>query len=480
LALLATSAPASGQAQTIQLKTVPVATGDQFLTPPSERLGMAGVSIAIDDELNDLFVNPAKGALLVESRLIAAPTFYGISNDNGAGRTLPLTALFRSERAFGGVNFALQEIDGAGSAGRIFFTDAIWPGPAERLDQESSTNMYLTAIFGRELGSRGISLGGSVSYAGLNAVDGVEHLYALAEHIDQSGHASDFRLGLFSDRSGRHFEVLLLHSRFNMTHDVSYLDWVGDLVLDRPMIRPRLETNLDRTRTWGTHLAFAQPLTESGWRVGATLTGNRKSHPKIPNYEIMNIPRDPGTSWAYDIGVGLAKTKGPATFGIDVVFEPIWSDTWVEAEADTVSARGRRIRKGEKTIENEFFFTNVHLRIGFGHETERTAFQIGVEAHSYDYTLEQRHNVEVTFRDQDESWMEWTPSFGARLKFPEFEVGYVARVTTGSGRPGTRWEPDGRLDAAADADFIVAPSGPLTLQDATVVTHRVSVSIPIR
>ena len=36
------------------------------------------------------------------------------------------------------------------------------------------------------------------------------------------------------------------------------------------------------------------------------------------------------------------------------------------------------------------------------------------------------------------------------------------------------------MDAAAAADFIIAPSGPLTLQDATVFTHQVSVAIPIR
>ena len=33
-------------------------------------------------------------------------------------------------------------------------------------------------------------------------------------------------------------------------------------------------------------------------------------HPKIPNYEIMNIPRDPGTSWSYNLGVGIARDDG--------------------------------------------------------------------------------------------------------------------------------------------------------------------------
>ena len=270
-----------------------------------------------------------------------------------------------------------------------------------------------------------------------------------------------------------------MHNRFSMTHDVSYIDWSWDDTDQVPTLTTRLEVNEDKTNTTGFHLGFARPITESGWRVGGTWTVNRKSHPKIPNYEIVNIPRDPGISWAYDFGIGIAKSSGAATFGIDLVFEPIWSDTWQEAEAGTTSIDGATIRKGEKTIENEFFFTNVQMRLGLAHDTERLRLQLGVEVRSYDYSLEQRDNLESTVREQDESWMEWTPSFGARVKFPEFQLGYVGRVTTGSGRPGMRWEVPVAADAAG-GDFIVAPSGPLTLQDARVLTHQITVSIPIR
>ena len=478
--VLIAAVPAPVAGQLISLKTVPVATGDQFLTLPSERLGMGGVAIALDDALLDPFVNPAKGSLIEESALLSAPTFYGISNGNGAGRTLPLSVLFRSDKGFGGFSFALQQIEG-GDRGGVFFlpVDAVWVGPPARLNDLSATNVYADGVIGLELGETGLSLGAGVSWSGLEALDGVEHLYSLADGIDQSGHAVDYRLGLFSNREGRHFEAVIVHNRFSMTHDVTYIDWVWDDTDMVPILTTRLETNEDKARTTGFQLGFARPISESGWRIGGTWTVNRKSHPKIPNYEIMNIPRDPGISWAYDFGIGIAKSSGPATFGIDLVFEPIWSDTWVEAEADTTSADGAVINKGEKTIENEFFFTNVQMRLGLAHETERLTFQVGVEVRSYDYTLEQRDNIENTLRDEDESWMEWTPSFGAKVKFPEFELGYVARMTTGSDRPGVQWTGP-RAQAAMDADFIVAPSGPLTLQDARVLTHRVTVSIPIR
>ena len=138
------------------------------------------------------------------------------------------------------------------------------------------------------------------------------------------------------------------------------------------------------------------------------------------------------------------------------------------------------IRKGDKTVENDFFFTNVQMRLGLAYDLEHASFQAGVEVRSYAYSLKQRDRIQDTKRDQEESWMEWSPSLGATAKFSEFEIGYLGRLTTGSGRPGVQ-RTGARAEAVSlAADFIVAPSGPLTLQDALVITHRVTVSVPIR
>jgi hypothetical protein len=272
---------------------------------------------------------------------------------------------------------------------------------------------------------------------------------------------------------------VVVHNRFNMKHEVSYIDWFWDEPTQRTIVTERVEINRDRTRTSGVQLGYSRPITESGWRAGGTWTMNRKTHPKIPNYEIMNIPRDPGISWAYDFGVGLAKSSGPTTFGIDVVFQPIWSDTWAEAAADTTNVDGKVIRKVQKTVENDFFFTNVSMRMGLQYELGLASFQGGVEVRSYAYTLDQRDRLQDTKRNQDESWVEWSPTLGAKANFADFEIGYAGRMTTGSGRPGVQWT-GGRAEAAFAADFILAPSGPLTLQDALVITHRITVSVPIR
>ena len=55
-------------------KTIPVATSDQFMSVPSTKLSMGGVSIALDDPLYNPFVNPAKGisneGVRLKSRMI--------------------------------------------------------------------------------------------------------------------------------------------------------------------------------------------------------------------------------------------------------------------------------------------------------------------------------------------------------------------------------------------------------------------------
>jgi len=478
LALLAASLPLS--AQVIPVRTVPVASGDQFLILPSATLGMGGVTLAVDDSLGDPWSNPAKGVFITEPALLGAPTFYGISGNGGAGRTFPVVGFFRGQKWFGGAALALQQIENDNGGGDFIWRTDIWPGPTQRLSDSSSRNLYAQGFLGWEVGSGPWSVGFGWAAASLDAVDGVDLLYANAERIEQSGSVSDVRLGLYKNGERDRFALTLLHDRVSMTHDVTYVDVQWDTLTWNPVVERRVEENLDQTRTWGVDAAYDRDLTAPGWRLGTSFTVNRKSHPKIPNYEIQNIPRDPGTTWAYEAGIGLSRNRGPTTFGLDVVLQPIWSDTWQEADQDTRASDGDVIREGEKTIENEFFFTNVILRTGVAHRYKSAEFQAGLEVRSYDYQLEQRNRVDVSFRDQDEAWMEWSPAIGAAFHLSDIELRYSGRLTTGTGRPGVAFtdQAAGRLEA--QSDFIIAPEAPLTLQDATILTHQVTVRIPIR
>jgi hypothetical protein len=470
------------RAQLVSLKTVPVAAGDQFLLFPSENLGMGGVSIALDDALMDPFVNPAKGGRVSGSFLFGSPAFYSISNDNGSGKTLPIGGLFASERWFGGIMASLQQLESAER--QQWLWRSFSPESSQPLSEASANNLYAFGMLGTKIPDKGLSFGASLFLGGLEAVDGVDLLYAMSQRIEQSGSVADFRLGMLKEWEGdRSLEVLLLYDRIRMTHEVTYLDWVWDPEDPTgPQWMNRMETNLDRTNTWGLHLGYVQPLTDTGWRIGGILTGNVKSHPKIPNYEIQNIPRDPGDSWAYNFGVGLSRTHGPATYGVDVIYEPIWSDTWAETDTAMVNVHGNPVPAGGKTVENDFRFSNALVRLGIAGQYSMGGFQIGLQVRSIRYELEQYDHIQAFAREQKESWMEWTPTWGLSFDGGEFQLRYMGRTTTGSGRPGVEWNAAvrGAMDQFAAAEFIVAPSGPLTLQDARVTTHQISVSVPIR
>ena len=476
------SGPPEAAAQVIQVKTVPVAAGDQFLALPSVSLGMGGVRLAVDDSLADPWSNPAKGVFIAEPALISSPTFYAISENGGAGRTFPVAALFKGGRWFGGAALALQQIHNTSMRDDWIWRSSLpWPpGGAQRLSDASNRNLYAQGMVGARLGEGPWSVGIGVSGAALRAVDGVDLLYANAVDIRQSGTVGDVRLGAYRQGGRDRVGLVVVHDRVSMTHDVEYLDVSWDAVPMVPELRRRVEVNQDHTRTWGAEASWDRELAAPGWRLGTLLAMNRKSHPKIPNYEIQNIPRDPGTTWAWEAGMGVSRQRGATTFGLDVILQPIWSETWQEAEEPTSTASGGVIPVGGRTIDNDFFFTNVFLRAGLSHDIGRATLQAGVELRSYDYALEQRDNVAVSFREQDESWMEWIPALGASVRMADLELRYAGRLTTGTGRPGVALTAVAEAARLAVSDFILAPSGPLTLQDATVVTHQFSVRVPIR
>ena len=120
--------------------------------------------------------------------------------------------------------------------------------------------------------------------------------------------------------------------------------------------------------------------------------------------------------------------------------------------------------------------------MGVGGEYREAGFQLGLQVRSIRYELDQVDHIRVTSREQKESWMEWTPTWGLSFDAGEFQLRYMGRTTTGTGRPGVDWNPPmrGAMHQLAAANFIVAPSGPLTILDARVTTHQITVTVPIR
>jgi hypothetical protein len=494
--VLAATLAGRAHPQLISIKTVPLAQGDQFDILPSQAAGMAGVSIALADSLLDPFVNPALGARYAGTRVFSSPTFFSFSGVAGGGRTFPLGAMTRGESWFGSVALAFQEVDPSVER-RQFPSPLVEPFvPDPTVDlvptfrRAPRDNRYAFATVGRNFAGANLSVGGAVRWAGLNAVDGVDLLYANSSHIRQFGNLVDLRLGAFKTlRGDRSLEIIALHNRVDMTHDVTYLDFFWDPTLRIQRPTPRVEHNVDRTNVWGLHLEYERPLAKEGWRLGTVLTGNLMSHPKIPNYEIMNIPRDPGHSYAYNVGFGVGNVSETGRFGVDIIYEPIWSNTWAEAASPIETQSGATIPAGGKTIENRFRFSNALVRFGVGQDVELEGrsdglgIQLGLDMRQVHYWLEQTDNVQATLRNQEERWVEWTPTWGLSLRFPSLHLQYRGRTTTGTGRPGVA---DGvflggvRDLSTAAPSILLAPSGELTLDGVSVVSHQFSISLPIR
>ena len=501
--LLCLAAPV--RAQLIPIKTIPIAQGDQFQIFPANNLGMGSVSIALADSLNDPFVNPAMGTRLAGARFFSSPTVYSVSRNAGGGRSLPFAALARSREWYGGLALALQQVDPSRPPGPDQFFGVATPNDVRPLvadpripqpDTRAHGNEYAFAMVGRDLSGSNISIGASALWTGLHALDGVDLLYAGSRRVVQRGHTLDLRVGAVKAWPGqwgaRSLEALILHNDFAATHTVTYVDNFWDPATELLRQRARVEQNLDRTHTWGMHLKYAFPFNAAGWRIGWIATVNQSSHPKIPNYELANvpaIPRDPGHSTAFDFGIGLSKVRGAATFGVDFVYEPIRSYTWADAVAPMSTASGDTLAAGAKTVENHFHFSNTQLRIGAGRDIDlkglgkAVGLQLGLILRSVRYSLEQQDNVQALQRQLTTGWMEWTPTWGLSLRFPEFEIRYRGSVTHGAGRPQSEFTPApwGLRDVAlAGGTILAAPSGPLNLTDVSTTTHQISLSLPLR
>ncbi len=362
--------PLTVLAQQIPVKTIPVATGNQFLIFPSQNMAMGGVSIALDDPLYDAFVNPAKGIYIQGVRFAGSPAYYGVSmrddflDDTSSGRTLPVGMMMRQGALFGGAVMAWQELTKENVNTCCFFAQG-----GELLDfsiapERSSTtrnNVYAFGMGGAQLPGTNLSVGVSAFAAGLNGLEGVRLLYSDGNRVEQNGSMSSFRLGLLQQwANGRTAELTVQHHRFQMDHEMT--NWVWNE--ETQDVRPVTRLEQDETNGWAVLAGIQQPLRD-GWRLGARLVGDWKHHPKIPNYDLMQIPRDPGNTSAYNVGLGLSRAIGQTTYGFDLIYEPIWSHTWADAAEETpIEGDSGVVPVGEMTVENFFRFHNSIFRFG--------------------------------------------------------------------------------------------------------------------
>ena len=496
IALVFASLPAAvhaANAQLITVKTAPIADGGQFAFFPSANLGMGGVSIALADSTLDPFTNPAKAARLAGTRVFGAPTFFTVTRKAGGGLTLPLGTSYSRGAWFTQLMVAMQDIDRAGNGGGgVIAPNALADGAVDVVavvndGKKSHENRYVHGLLGRRLG-RGVSVATSASWWRLNALDGVELYYPTSQGLRQRGEASDVRVGLLKEMGGgQSIEAVAVHNRLAMNQDVAFADAFWDPTLRQFTIRSRLEPNADETETSGLHVAYLRPLSDSTWRVGALLTANRISQPRLPGYQLPQVPADAGRAQAYNIGGGVSRTTGPWTVGFDAIYEPIWSRTWVRADDATQACDGSAIDPGAKTLDSRFRFNNGIARLGVGAafplaKGQSLTFETGGQLRAVRYRLEQQDLVQQSRSASTQHWNEWTRSWGIGYRLAGAALHYRGNLTTGASRPG--FDDSGNIVfATADSrPGFVSSSVPFGLRFGKVrtTTHQISFSVPLR
>lgn len=455
--------PMHASAQYIDVRTVPVATFGQFIIFPAQNFGMAGVSIALNDSILDPFENPAKGVRIRGYRFYISPNTTDATENSGMSRTLPMSVLFRTGRSFGGASLTLQRIRAAEKP------------EGSHTPTDRTENLYAFGLFGKPIAHSGTAIAASMLWSSLHAIQGVDLLYNQSERVEQNGHIFDFRVGLLREGAPNDaaLDAVLFYNYIGMVQEIYRVYWNGS-----PAPSDRYE---DKTHTVGLSLNAMRPVAVLNSNVGLNLTINYKNHPKIPNYELMNLPRDPGHTWAANLGAGIATHHDGNTFAADFVFEPIWSHTWSEARQPVRTSSHALIPAGGKTVDNTFVFTNWLIRLGLSEQGKVAGFQLGLQVRRMAYDFTQRNYVHGTKRSQHESWLEWYPSFSIYLNISSIQFRYAVRMTIGTGRPAV-----GRSGWINPADamtlgpvFLVAPAGTLSLQEATIFTHQITLSLAL-
>jgi len=458
-------------AQYLALKTVPVATGNQFLIFPAQTAGMGFVSIAVDDPLGAPFSNPALKGRNEKSFIYSTPLVSKPSSNEGQTQTIPLGYRFIGDNWYGTFSTAIQRI-------KDFNVSNNWRNnSSSNTSLNEHNNLFAFGSIGKSTRPNDY-VGFSVLWAGLDGMQGVNLLYPRSTGVDQSGYLREFRIGTVTNlKNGESYETVLLRHEVSMEHKVTYNNWGWGRSSGF-----RVENEKDNTITNGFHFKYTRPFREDE-KLGLIFTYNRKEHPKIPNYDIMNIPRDPGETNIFNLGLGFSRNFNDDIFAMDLIYEPASSHTWAEAARDIYREGKMIIIKGAKTVDNKFKFGNYRFNMGLkGKSVNNAEATFGMSFYKVNYTLNQIDYITDTHRTQNESWLEQTITWGLTKRFEKFNLYYNGNITLGTGSPSTRLEESGRGRLFFDGytDFIVAPRGELLLNEIFLLTHQLTFVMPLR
>lgn len=480
-------------AQGIPIRTVPIVAINQAEFHLSLARGMGNLSIAFDDPLGDPFINPAKASRIKGVTIFFSPTRNSWSNENGrpvftSSGSSKYLGTSMSSIPFGGF-FQMGNTYAGGFVGYQGYSSKRstpipgWEFSFPAIRKDIGSNTYIFGLFGVRFPESNVSIAGSISWADYDAFDGVNLLYPGSYNIKQSGWSRGYKLGILAELTDvDQLEFVAARNVFKARHEVTYPILFNEFNIDSgPFTQTRSERSRDESKGWILHGGYKRRI-DDRWKIGAIVTVNWKEHPKIPNYDLARIPRDPGTSIAYNIGIGAATYGRRSTWGFEYIYEPITSSTWAEAGEGGSLPGSQPLAPDFKTVENFFDFSNHILRIGLQSKTKYAWLEnrFGVQLHFYKYDLNQHDNIRRTSRFFNYDWLEATLSGGLNIKFSNIELMYTLQVILGNGMVGTNGQWAQELDtnffaeSARVNDFLIAPSGSLVVDKIPLFTHQIT------
>jgi hypothetical protein len=453
-------------AQNIQVKTVPILSCEQFNMIPSFRQDMGDVSIAVTDSIQDVYFNPAKNSATHSNIFISFKkdgwnyaqetayrqqtsfTYYNSEESSSSASLLsiPIGCYFTGKSVYGGGLVALQQVSNTSSSKENF----------------RAANFPMTLFTGIRLPGLDLKVGAGVSHVALNGIDGVYLLYPNATRLHQHGKADQYRIGL-----SKNFGTQNLCSLLGMRYLYRLSQSTSDV------------NNKDENEGWVVQTDYIRTLTES-WSVGGMLIADWRYHPKIPEYPLASIPRDPGHTQAMEFGIGCKWQNDSAVLGVDVIYEPIDVKTWADAAAEFKNWDGQIYGKGDKTMRNDYHFRNRLIRSGAQFAVSRkVVLRTGAQFRIYEYDYYQNdflNHMETTGKPQ-RKWTETTWTGGMTVHLHHVNLNYSVRLLSGTGLLERQWlwRWFGEVDFAK-ADFIIPPTVRLNVTPVTYVTQWLGLS----
>ncbi len=475
--------------QVISVKTLPLILTQQFVNAPSYNAGMANITIALDDDLADGFLNPARITAMDKNLFYLAPY-----RDSWSKRTVFNNWWSNQDRALHG---SMVQALPAGVVNHIKIADGLmrittglalsfeqlrhtshsrqfrdtlsglWNGPL----QMSVKNLSMSAVTAIQFPEKGLSVGVGVDAIQLRGVDGIPLLYPGARELLQDGKLTQYRLGISIDRPQEtRLDILLFHKRYHMEQEAVY-DWQGNI------------HNKDSEKSWLVQVKGCR-LMEDRAQLGFELTGQWKWHPKIPDYPApeISIPRDPGITRAGRIGVGFSNRAGKLLMAVDIASEIINSHTWGDTTAPVTTDDNQIIKAGDPLFRNDYFFTNAFICIGMEYQIGKGLRVQGgwsTRQYSMDYYHKDYVTGEKITATPQNMWKEPVLTGGIIAKIGQMEWIFQTSKRSGTGMPTQGgWAPWGIFGweraFIATGDILAPPTG-MAYENTSVVMHRLIV-----